>query len=297
MLAAALALVREVLEEVASTGRWGPGRGPRPGRLHRASRCRRRSCLGGRLPCPGRGVARAGCPVVLDNDVNVLAVGASSTPASPRAPGTSCTSRSAPASAAASSSTETSTAGQRLCGRHRAHPHRGVRRPSLRQHRLPEAFSGRRAGAGRHHRGALGPLAGPGRPAAGEGVSSPRSTSVRRCPRATPGRAATDPGQRAPRRAGARGAGLVLQPRDDRDRRRRPAWHALLSEIRGVTTASPRRWPPGTCPSCCPSSATGGRGLSRPAHLGGRLLAVAPSRSPLSTLTLKSLPSTVESFA
>ena len=84
-----------------------------------------------------------GCPVVLDNDVNVLAVGEQHAGVA-KARATSCSSRSAPGSDAGSWSTASSTVGSTGAPGHRAHPGRRLRTQlRLRQHRVPGSVRGR----------------------------------------------------------------------------------------------------------------------------------------------------------
>ena len=74
-------LRRSACPQAAGRAGRGPARG-RWGSAYRgrwtstpACRSRRRSCRVGRVPRAGRALARAGCPVLLDNDVNVMALG------------------------------------------------------------------------------------------------------------------------------------------------------------------------------------------------------------------------------
>ena len=214
----------------------------------------------GRLPRPGRGVARAGLPGGARQRRRVLAVGRQHASVI-RRPGLPASDRHRHR-LRHRHRRRPLPQGQRLCGRHRAHPHRGSGRPPP---AATPAASGLLRGATLAQ---TPPPARSGRsPALAALLQEGWAHRSRRRYGGVPGRppgGAAGPGQRAPRQAGARGAGLVLPTRDDRDRRRVTGLgHALLSEIRGAT-ASPCRWPPGTAHRAVPGSATQGAWVRPP---------------------------------
>ena len=87
-------------------------RRPRPGRLprRRPGVAADHAGLGPATRSATRCRRELGCPVLVDNDVNIMALGEQHAGRRPLGVATSCSSRSAPASAAASSSTASSTA-------------------------------------------------------------------------------------------------------------------------------------------------------------------------------------------
>ena len=234
----------------------------RAGQLpRRRARCRRRSCRAGTASRSARLLGRElGCPVVVDNDVNIMALGerhARRRPQRRRLPVRQDRHRHrlrhragrrglprAPTAAPATSATSRSTTHGPICtcgnvgclealfggaalarDADRGRPHRRARR------RSPSGSA-----AGRAHR--RGRRRGGGR-------------------RATPSPIAADPRRRAAGRRGAGRPGQLLQPRPDRDRRRAWPGSATCCSPRSAasSTAGRCRWPPATCPSSCPSSA------------------------------------------
>ncbi len=182
------------------------GRRARPGRLPPRGLGVAADHAGlGRLPGPGRGLARAWAARSSWTTTSTCWRSASSTPGWPKAPRTSCSSRSAPASAAGSSSTASSTEGSTGApatsvtsgSTTSARPARAAttgasRRspvgPPWRGTRRQRPLSGRSAAAGGAARGQGGAHRG-GR---GDGDGSGR-----------PCRGPADPRQRAPGRPGA----------------------------------------------------------------------------------------------
>ncbi len=84
--------------------------------------------------------------------------------------------------------------------------------------------------------------------------------------RRRPGRCRDDPRRWAPGRAGARWPGELLQPRAHRDRRRRRQASGTRCSPRSAawSTPGPCRWPRATCRSCCPSLAAKPAWSARP---------------------------------
>ena len=159
------ARVEALFDECARAGGDRPGavgdrhRRSRAGRVRRGPPDLAADHAGlGRLPGARALRAATACPVWIDNDVNVMALGELTRRHRPRPRRTSSSSRSAPASAPGSSSAAGSTAARRAApatsATSRSPTDREVDLP-LRQHQLPRgARRRRRAGAGRRGRGA-----------------------------------------------------------------------------------------------------------------------------------------------
>ena len=164
-------------------------------------------------------VSRSSAAPVLDNDVNVMAIGEQHAGVA-RAPATSSSSRSAPESVAASSSTASftgaSTGAPATSATSASRIRPGLR---LRQHRLSGGVLGGAAlarDATAAARAGRSPILAGLLEQKGELTAADVGLAVaqRRCPRGAAGTR-----QRSPDRTGARQPGVVLQPRADRHRR------------------------------------------------------------------------------
>ena len=234
-----------------------------PARCRSGTACRwpRRSCRGGTSTRCGRCSSQhLGCPVLVDNDVNIMALGEMHAglarirrrpavrqdrhrrrlrhhrrrPGLPRR--------------------------QRQRRRHRPHP---GRRRRARCARAATSAASRRTSAARRWPGtpprppaAAGRSCSPTRLAAAGSLTSADVAAAARGWR--PRRRRAGPRRRPPPRPAARRPGELLQPRHGRPRRRGRRWASVIRcspRSAASSTAGRCRWPPATCPSCCPSSA------------------------------------------